>query len=119
MKEVCSRLLDNISVLLQLSTLYLNNITTNEECSIAPLATQFIAVWENVDKYQREWDQLPLISEVSTEKFMKYIPVMFWASVDKLADAAGEELFPQLCKLALSLMSFKFSNATIEGMFSQ
>ncbi len=82
--------------------------------SILPLASNFSSIVPNLDALEKEWMLLHTKKWSNTNNVYS-----FWAEVHSQRNASGERSFENISKLALSLLSLPFSNASVERTFSQ
>ncbi|CAH1107445.1 unnamed protein product [Psylliodes chrysocephalus] len=116
--ELCNQiqylLPSNIDILQKISFLTPENATAQiKRPNITSLATSFRSICEDVDATISEWNTLHRSEWQNTEQ-----PESYWLEVARNKNALGEARFSHIAKLATSLLSLSFSNATVERAFS-
>lgn len=113
-KQIQDRLPNNVEILEKMSFLSPENATAQvRRPDIASLAVHFKSICEDVDSTIGEWEALHRIEWKETKDVES-----FWIEVYQNKNALGEPRFGHICKLAISLLSLPFSNATVERAFS-
>lgn len=79
------------------------------------LAKHFTNITVDVDQVENEWQSLHF---VHWSKDCLINTVKFWSEVSWATDASNNPRYGNISKLALSLLSLPFSNATVERLFS-
>ncbi|KAK3892454.1 hypothetical protein Pcinc_003687 [Petrolisthes cinctipes] len=69
---------------------------------------------EQIDRIDNQWRNLTIVQWVETTSTAK-----FWIEVNGYKDASGVNPYPELCELAISVLSLPHSNAEVERLFSQ
>lgn len=112
-EELQKKIPENIDMLQKISLLSPPQATSQIRPDITELCVAFKHICENVDSIINEWNCLPQKLWIKLDSSEE-----FWIEVSEDKNSAGEQRFPHISKLALSLLSLPFSNATVERVFS-
>ena len=115
LKEMRKRLSTNVQQLESLAQLAPSVVLGENKPQLQKLS--FIGLFDgDLNTLDVQWQMISTVEwkdakDVGTEDF--------WVTVLKYTDAAGENVFSDLAKIALALPSLPFSNGSVERMFSQ
>lgn len=113
--ELQKRLPKNIAFLKSVAKLSPEIATSQVKPTLVDMLrnVQRVEVYGSKQEVETEWNNLQNKSWQNTTRCID-----FWAEVKRDTDAGGNKRFPNISKLALSLLSAPISNAAVERAFS-
>lgn len=114
-EQVQIRLPENLKTLCLLSNFSPTCALSQVKPPIGPICQAFPQLITDMDDAENEWNALHLTQWPAD---VRVNIVDFWVAVSLAKNAENAPRFGQISKLALSLLSLPFSNATVERLFS-
>ncbi|XP_068212529.1 uncharacterized protein [Palaemon carinicauda] len=114
--QVQIRLPENLDILLKLKYFHPSSVTSHVKESIVPIAVRYRSTFDDLDELENEWNSIGI---QQWPKSCLGNVISFWGEVSERKNSAGEAMFPNASRLALSLLSLPFSNASVGKIFSQ
>lgn len=111
-EEFQKRVPNNVAILQKISLFTPENASRQFKADITDIASFFSKVCEDVEETNNRWMVLHRL-EIKENSSNDY-----WSQVMEKTDAAGIGKFRNIAKLAVSLLSLPFSNASVERAFS-
>lgn len=112
-KELRSRLPDNVQVLSLMSTLSASECLKPVKPGVLDLANIFVGNEEVLTRIDFQWRKLH-----HTVWTKPHDTLQLWAEVAEYKDATGENPYKDISDLALTVLSLPHSNADVERVFS-